>query len=210
MHARSDSAAARYASHMKRDAKRYRRIPDGAIKIDLPNTTQITDYTCGASALLAVCSYFGVGPEDEWDVEADMGFGRAGSDPEHFRRAARKYGLRLAEYRGMTQAQLVECLDAGRPVIVMLQAWPDRRTASYANRWDDGHWVVAIGYDAQVFYFEDPSIHGGRGFIHRRELASRWHDIEGPRKERVFQLGIAVWASRISRFGSSVSARHID
>ena len=68
---------------MKRRNANYRAIPAGAIRIDLPNATQVTDYTCGASALQAICSYFGVGPEDEWDYESDMRMPKTGADPIH-------------------------------------------------------------------------------------------------------------------------------
>jgi len=195
---------------MRRSAANYRAIPPGAIKIDVPNTTQETDYTCGASALLAVCSYFGVGPESEWEYVADMKFGKGGSDPVHLASAARKYGLRSTEYRGMTESDLVACLDAGRPVIMMLQAWAERPPKSYQQRWNDGHWVVAIGYDDKVFYFEDPSVSCGRAFISRRDLASRWHDIEGRARKRVQRYGLALWRKAPTRFGSSRSARRID
>ena len=186
------------------------RFQPGRSRSILPNTTQTTAWTCGSSALLAICSYFGVGPEDEWDFTADMKFGAAGSDPIHFVRAAKKYGLNITEYIGMTDDQLIQCIDAGQPVILMLQAWPNGQAPNYKDDWRDGHWIVAIGYDDQCFYFEDPSVHGGRGYIGRRELNSRWHDIEGSKKQKIWRLGLAIWADKITRFGSSVSARHID
>src|SRR5687767_13568859 len=97
----------------------YRAIPKNAIKIDLPNATQMTDYTCGASALQAFCSYFGVGPEDEWDFELQMKMPRSGADPIHITSTARRYGLRVEEFRPMTSLQLERCMDARRPVILM-------------------------------------------------------------------------------------------
>jgi ABC-type bacteriocin/lantibiotic exporter with double-glycine peptidase domain len=197
---------------MRRDPRKYRPIPARAIKIDLPNTTQVTGWTCGASALLSIASYFGVGPEDEWDYTEDMKFGPSGSDPKHFFRAAEKYGLAIQEFVGMTDEELEACLDRRRPVVLMLQAWPNGKVKSYTHDWHDGHWVIAIGYDKDVFYFEDPSIHGGRGYISRRELKSRWHDIKGPKKHpvRVKRLGLAIWAERVTEFGSVKNARHID
>jgi predicted double-glycine peptidase len=43
-------------------------IPRGAIRIPVPDTTQQTDYSCGASSLQAICKYYGVGYDDEWEV----------------------------------------------------------------------------------------------------------------------------------------------
>jgi predicted double-glycine peptidase len=197
---------------MKRKPKRasYRTIPDGAIKIDLPNATQVTDYTCGASALLAVCAYFGVGPEDEPEFVHDMGMGRGGADPIHITTAAARYGLRILECRPMSDRQLIACLDSRWPVVMMMQAWPVRRPRSYRRRWTDGHWVVAIGYDSRGIYFEDPSIHGARGFLTYADLRDRWHDIEGRGKERVHRLGIALWKDGVDESVYLRRARVID
>jgi hypothetical protein len=71
----------RDVSAATRDRDDYRKVPKKAIKIDLPNATQITDYTCGAAALQSICAYYGVGPEDEWDFEAQMGMPTTGADP---------------------------------------------------------------------------------------------------------------------------------
>lgn len=195
-----------------RDARDYRPIPAGAIKIDLPNATQVEDYTCGPSCLLVIASYFGVGPEHEWDFEADMMMSKGGADPIHITTAAERYGLQVQEYRPMRDADLVACLDRGQPVIIMLQAWAKQRPASYANEWGEGHYVVAIGYDDVVFYFEDPVLHGSRGYVPRSELAERWHDIEGdpPAQLRTPQLGIAIWRDEATPLAYRRAARRID
>jgi hypothetical protein len=39
-------------------------IPPGAIKVALPDVRQPDGHSCGASALMAVCSFYGVGPRD--------------------------------------------------------------------------------------------------------------------------------------------------
>lgn len=174
-----------------------RRIPRGAITIELPDTEQRTDYTCGAAAVLAVARYYGVGPTDEREVAADMRMTTDGSDPVHLRRALTRYHLAHAEHRGMTDAQLRAQLDARLPVIVMLQAWGERR--SYRGWWADGHWVVAVGHDARGVYVEDPSLAGARGFVTWRELAERWHDVEGTAQRHVHRYGLVVWSARAPR-----------
>lgn len=185
-------------------------MPRGAIKIDLPSTAQVTGHTCGASALLSICSHFGVGPEDERDVASDMALTRAGADPSHIVRAATKYGLGSEVVRGMTDEALARRLDRGHPVMLTLQAWAGPRPRSYARRWDAGHWVVAIGYDADVFYFEDPVLHRTRGFIAREELDQRWHDIEGPGRARVDRLAVALWLEGPRVWPRGPHARRID
>jgi predicted double-glycine peptidase len=170
-----------------------RPIPASAIKLDLPGIVQAKGYTCGAAALLAICRYYGVGPRSERRVVEDMRFGKAGSDPKHVLRAARKYGLACEEFRPMTVAQLRACVELARPVMVMLQAWAEPPPASYRDRWDDGHWVVAIGHDAAGIYFEDPSLDGARGYLTDAELDERWHDIEGADDHHVDHYGVAIW-----------------
>jgi len=176
----------------------YRRTPKHAIKIDLPNVAQRTDYTCGASVLQAICAYFGVGPDDEADYERLMAMPKTGADPIHITTAATALGLAVHEFRPMTIRQLERCLDKRRPVILMLQAW------------DEGHYVVAVGYDADVIYVEDPWIQGSRGYLTRAELAARWHDVEGEHDIRTHRLGIALWRKKPTRRGYRRSARHVD
>lgn len=168
------------------------------IAIDLPHVVQREGHTCGAAALLAVASYYGVGPDTEAGVVRDMGFGDDGSDPAHVIQAATRYGLACREYRPMSTHELVRCIDRGRPVILMLQAWPDAAPArGFADVWDTGHWVVAIGHDATGVYFADPSLPGARGFLAHAALAERWHDIEGSDAHHVQRYGVAIWRQRV-------------
>jgi predicted double-glycine peptidase len=181
---------------------KYHPIPPRAIRIPVPDTTQQTDYTCGASALQAVCKYYGVGPDDEFDFVADMRMPRSGSDPEHIIRGVRRYRLRYREYFPMSREQLLECLNRRRPVILMLQAWGEsaggRSRRGYKTVWEDGHWVVAIGYTGRGVLFEDPSLQAVRGFLSFRELDLRWHDW-GPKKIHMDHYGLAVWKPRARR-----------
>ena len=183
-----------------------RPIPAGAVRIPLPDTRQQTGYTCGAASLRAVCEYFGVGPRTEQGYVADMRMPRAGADPEHFTRALAHYGLEFKTFHRMGLRQLKRAIDRKRPVIMMLQAWPTpgkiRRATDYRADWDDGHWVVAIGYDERVVYFEDPSIARARGYMSYRELELRWHDV-GPHYGHMNRYGISVW-----RNGQAAAGRH--
>lgn len=179
--------------------------------IELPNTAQATSHTCGAAALLAICSYYGRGPSTEAEVVADMGFGEAGSDPAHVLRALQRYGLHHREYRPMTNRQLARCLDRARPVLLMLQAWSDTPPLSgFTNVWDSGHWVVAIGYDARGVYFADPSLEDARGFLSHEALDERWHDIEGTDEHHVHRYGIAIWRQRVVDPQRMTRVRAID
>jgi predicted double-glycine peptidase len=175
-------------------------IPRGAVRIPVPDTRQQTDWTCGAASVRAICGYFGCGASTERQYRRDMSIPPAGADPEHLMWGLLRYGLDFRAYHPMTVDQLKVSVRRGRPVLLMLQAWgEDKRTKeyrkSYERIWQDGHWVVAIGYDSNGVYFEDPSIKGSRGFLAYAALQERWHDW-GPRYEQVYYFGISVWQSR--------------
>ncbi len=174
------------------------RIPDGAIKIPIPNVQQMEDYTCGAAAFQAVCCYFGVGPSDADDyVELLKSDPKSGTKPEEIVNWARKFGLTAACVENMSDAELKEHLDAGRPVICSVQAYGKApwRIEQYTAKEDghyldlDGHYIVAIGYDDENYFFEDPSLAGRRGFIPIAEFGNRWHEDDSGHKMR---LGIVI------------------
>lgn len=48
--------------------------------------------------------------------------------------------------------------------------------------------MIAIGYDDDNIYFEDPAIFG-KGYIPKKEFLKRWHALD---KKEVIRLGIAV------------------
>ena len=196
--------------------RHYRRIPQGAIRIPIPDTTQQTDYSCGASSLQSVCKYYGVGPDDEWEYVRDLNFDhRVGSHPDQIQRAARRYGLRCKEYLPMTIAQLRNELRMRHPVMLMIQAYGERvrrrklrPILDYRRDWKDGHWVVAIGYDTEAIYFEDPSLQAVRGYLRDDELEQRWRDTarHGVHKP---QYGLALWHPQIRKSVYSSRAERI-
>jgi ABC-type bacteriocin/lantibiotic exporter with double-glycine peptidase domain len=164
--------------------------------VDLPNMVQAEEHTCGPAAVLAICAYYGVGPASEAEVERDLGTTVDGTDPDQIVACVRRYGLEVQEHRPMTTEALIACLDRRRPVVMMLQAWAEPAPRSYRDRWDHGHWVVAIGYDRRGVYLEDPALAIARGFLDYAALDDRWHDIEGEARHRVERYGVAIWRPR--------------
>jgi predicted double-glycine peptidase len=177
--------------------ERHHRIAPGAITAPVPGVAQRDDYSCGAAALMAVCSSYGVGPRK---LEAFKR--RLRTDPDRgtdFReiiRYAGALGLQVDWKHGMTTAELEAHLSRGRPVICAIQAYADD-PAVYADRESNecGHYVVAIGFDGDGFLFMDPSLGRRRGFLPRAEFVRRWHDNEGSADwpDVHERLGIAVF-----------------
>lgn len=168
-------------------------IPARAIRVAVPDTTQQEDYSCGATCLQSVAKYYGVGPDDEWEFIRDMRFDhRVGSHPDQIIRAANEYGLQCAEYFPGTLNQLKSELRRRHPVLLMIQAWSGKPGSEYIRSWKDGHWVVAIGYHADIFFFEDPSLAAVRGYLRRKELLRRWRDT-GRRGVHMHRYAVAIW-----------------
>lgn len=165
---------------------------DDPIKVHLPDLKQHEDYTCGAAAMEAICEFFGVGPETEDDfVQLLRSDPDEGTPPERILALARRLGLQVDSENGRDLNWVRAQLDQERPVLVLIQAWyDDYERADYVND-EDGHYVVAVGYDAGHVYFEDPSLKGDRGYIANAEFEARWHDeARGQRYER---WGAVIW-----------------
>ena len=94
--------------------------------------------------------------------------------------------------------------------MMMMQAWAEPTPRSYTKVWNAGHWVIAIGYDAEGIYFEEPSLYASRGFIAYRKLTQRWHDVEGEGLKHVQQYGLALWRDEVSLTGFGRAARYLD
>jgi predicted double-glycine peptidase len=154
-----------------------RQLGPDDVKVRLPKVRQGSDYTCGALALRAVCKYFCVGPEsDDEFIEALGSNSEDGTLPENIVKVARKWGLAAVLQNRMPIHELLHHLDAGRPVICAMQAWGDK--ADYAKE-ESGHYVVAVGYDAENVYFEDPAMEGrNRGYLAITQFLRRWHDVD--------------------------------
>lgn len=169
-------------------------IPENSIKIPLPNTFQIKDYTCGGIALKSILRYFGVANFTEKEMERELKMNKMGTDPWQFINMIERYRLKHLEYKIMTRQQLKYFIDEGKPVIVTVQAW--KYLKSYKDVWKEGHWIVAIGYDEKGFYFEDPSHKDVRGFIPYDEFEDRWHDT-GNNDLPEDHYGLVVWGEKV-------------
>ena len=86
-----------------------------------------------------------------------------------------------------------------------------RDAGAWEARWEDGHYVVAVGLDDRNLYVMDPSVRGSYGFIPRAELLRRWHDFEIVGGRRVDTTGLASSsaASRLPPLPRSAGAGRV-
>lgn len=157
--------------------------------LPLPQLRQTFDYDCGAKALQAVLVYYGL--EVREDIIMQVAHTTAEGTPlQGLVAAAQSYGL-SAESKEMTIQDIRSYIDKHIPVIIALQAWNQDRAINWTTDWDDGHYVVAIGYTDQTIIFEDPSSFE-RTYLAYDELDDRWHDV-GVDGTRYVHIGIAIY-----------------
>lgn len=168
---------------------RGRRLPENLIRV--PLVRQSTDYTCGVAALQSLLAFFAV-EEREDRLAAELRSNRKqGTAFERIVKAAEKRGLSAQVKVGMTVPELERNIDSRKPVLCLVQAWAESengQAVNYERRWQDGHYVVAVGYDGDCVYFMDPSTLGHFVYVPRAEFEKRWHDTDGRRKLEHFGM----------------------
>jgi predicted double-glycine peptidase len=147
-------------------------------ELAVPDVRQATDYTCSASALQAVLAYYGIEKREDELAKELRATPEDGAPPEAIVRVAIAHGLTAQKREHMTVEDLAAHLAQGRPVIVGIQAWSGTPRTSWADAWDDGHYVILVAIEGDQLVFEDPSVLGSRAVLSRREFEERWHDID--------------------------------
>lgn len=161
-----------------------------SVLIEVPQTRQATPYTCGVAALQSILAHNGfLYRQDvlERRVEATP---ERGTRPEAMITCMEDHGIGARIEENMTLERLRAHIDAGRPVICFLQAWNDDPEFDYSTGWEDGHYAIAVGYDADRIYFMDPSTLGAYAYIPNEKFLRRWHD--GDERGQIYQAGIVV------------------
>jgi predicted double-glycine peptidase len=178
----------------------YHEFNPSAIKVGLPDVQQPDEFSCGAAALMSILAYYGTGPEDYDVLKKELGTTeKSGTDYRRMIRFASGLCLRANAKENMTVAQLERYLDDGKPVLCSIQAYaenvPLNKRVEVYKKDNNGHYLVAIGYDTENIYFMDPSLTGRRGFLPKAEFDERWHDNEGTEENPkiISHLGLVIW-----------------
>jgi predicted double-glycine peptidase len=169
-------------------------LPENLVVV--PLVRQQTNYSCGDAAALALLRYwdatdYAATPESALYAPLQTSE-EDGTDPVPIRDYLAGVAGLHADYLhdAVSDADLVAAVDRKEPPIVDIQAWQDRK-ADWSGDWDDGHYVVLVGYDAQRFYFMDPSTDGQYAYIPRAEFDARWHDVVG-KATHTFHMAVFV------------------
>jgi predicted double-glycine peptidase len=159
--------------------------------LDFPETRQSFEYSCGPGAVQAVMAYYG---EDFRESEL-IGLLKTGKDEGTYIKDIVRFlhyqGLSTDVKHKMTTADLFGYIDRNIPVIVLIQAWgaEDDFKNHYKDCWNDGHFVVVIGYTEKDVLISDPALFNV-GYIPISEFVDRWHDVD---EVKTYQFGIAVY-----------------
>jgi uncharacterized protein YvpB len=103
----------------------------------------------------------------------------------------KNYGLQY-DSRQMEIKDIKSYIRKKIPIILLVQA-RSGKPRNYKNDYQDGHRVVAIGYQKDKIFFEDPYTFK-RTFLREKELQERRHSQE--KKVKIFNHGIAVYSKR--------------
>lgn len=170
----------------------------------LKQTRQSTEYSCGASALQAVLSYWGKDLDEEDLITLLHTTPETGTYPDDIVRVARLLGFNAEVKENLTFDEIEDATLQGIPVIVLSQAWRSQKdsAASVEEDWKNGHYVVVLAVDRDYVYFEDPYVRMGKGFMPRETFEKHWHHVmsgdleKGP---KLMQLGIFIRGNKPAR-----------
>jgi predicted double-glycine peptidase len=177
----------------------------------LKQTRQMTEYSCGASALQSVLSYWGKQVEENALMRLLGTNAEVGTFPEDMVRAARALGFDAEVKENATLDELQQFTADGRPV-ALGQLWRSEKDtpASAADEWDCGHYIVVLAVDRDHVYFQDPYIRMGKGFVPRKTFEAHWHQIMGgstlARSPKLMRVAIFVSGKEPARPASGADA----
>lgn len=162
----------------------------------LKRTRQITEYSCGASALQSVLAYWGK-DVDERELMKLMGTTEEeGTYPEKIANAARALGFEAEVKENLTLDEVRRFTAAGDPMIALAQVWRTAKSGkSVADEWDAGHYISVLGVDDEKVYFQDPYVRMCKAAVPRDMFEDHWHQIMGgaaTSNRKLMHLGIFI------------------
>jgi ABC-type bacteriocin/lantibiotic exporter with double-glycine peptidase domain len=160
--------------------------------IDLHIWAETFDFDCGAKALQMVMAYYGVEVREDELIEA-LGTGMEGTATSDMVVVAQRHGFQVKACCGWALREVKRTVNAGDPVIVLLQAWADRymTVEDWRSDYEDGHYAIVIGFAKRVLLFEDPASFR-RTWLREREFLSRWHDRDTKTNETLEHFGMVL------------------
>ncbi len=144
--------------------------------IEVPCGRQTYEFDCGAKALQILMAYYGLDLREDQLIR-ELKTDGDGTRVKRMISVAKKHGFDVSSTEKTTLRDVKKWVDEKTPVIVLLQAWAPRRMTmeDWRKDYDDGHFVIVIGYTSEMIVFEDPASFR-RTWLSEREFLIRWHD----------------------------------
>lgn len=157
-------------------------------KLPVPKKKQTTDYTCGPAAVICVLRYYDPNVDkSEKDLSKLLDTSKEwGTDIPPMVELGKKLGMK-SYAKSMDVDEVVGLLKQGHPVILNIQDWHE---PGPAKGYENGHFVVAVGFEKNGFHIMDPLGGDHRSFITFDDLLDRWYG--GDEKRTYKQFGIVM------------------
>lgn len=169
------------------------------VMLEFPELRQVYNYDCGASAFQQVLVYYGIEKREDELIKqlqtTKTEYIEHGTKLYKMKSVAEYYGLETEVKNGVSIEEVVQMINKKIPVILLIQAWRDfSDDVDWKNDFNDGHYVVAIGYNDNCIIFEDPSSFT-RTYLSKEELKERWHDLGDDEKTHVHHTAVIIYGT---------------
>lgn len=174
--------------------------------IDLPIGRQTFDFDCGAKALQIVMAYYGIDVRED-ELIGELKCDADGVPIQNMISVAEKRGFNVVAKCGVSLETVKQYVDENHPVIIIVQAWAERYMVleDWKEDYDDGHYVIVIGYNDKIIIFEDPASFR-RTWLTEEEFLVRWHDIDPRTQERFDHFAMVLLGKQLV----SKALKHMD
>lgn len=135
---------------------------------------QCTDYYCGPSVAQMVLAKYGIDRTQNY-LAGVMRTNQDGTEIAQLTKTLQSYKLRAIHYQTRQIDTLIQDVHQGKSVILDIDAYQG-----------SSHYVLLIGESRRNWFFADPMIHHGLGFIRKFEFSHYWR----------YQNSIVVWKPR--------------
>lgn len=163
------------------------------VKLDFPEFRQVFNYDCDVTALQQILIYYGIEKREEELIELLKPNKTHGTKISKVIEISKYFGLEAEVLKNTTIEKVKSLIDEGIPPLLLVQSWRDYSTDNldWRKDYNDGHTVIAIGYNDFCIFFEDPAS-VNRTYLTYEELEKRWHDIGDDNKTKIHKVAIVI------------------